>query len=222
MKTNFVKLVAIVLVIFCSATFEAAAQEQPSKPCPSSQIEVPPWPPGPEPKLAEVSMHGSIQLIDCGYLKGCIQIPVAQGSLDLIDYQQGKWTCGYVVGRTGSGSAWIHSDTLHQVTFDLHPALGAWVGNWVGGDDRVAIRKAPGSNMLLVAGRARWRGGAEFPDSFGFVRAAASPSGNRLLVSASGCTVYLTLIGHYIVAFDNGGCGAMNVHFNGIWKQIPH
>jgi hypothetical protein len=109
-------------------------------------------------------------------------MPVEQGALDLVDYQQGKWTCGYVVDRTGSGSGWIRSDALHQVTFDLHPRVGAWIGNWVGGEDRVAISRGEDPNMLLVNGQARWDGGVEFSDNFGGARGSASPSGNRLLL----------------------------------------
>jgi len=76
--------------------------------------------------------------------------------------------------------------------------------------------------MLFLDGHARWDGG-NFSYNVGDMRGNASPSGNRLLLSdhlSYGCTVYLTLMARYIYAFENGGCGGMNVHFEGLWKRV--
>jgi hypothetical protein len=35
----------------------------------------------------------------------------------------------------------------------------------------------------------------------------------------NGCTATLTLVGALLVVADNGGCGGMNVHFDGVYTR---
>ncbi len=111
----------VALVLMLSAALAGAAQAQPAQPCPPSQIEVMPWPPGPEPRLAEVVGKGGVAFMGCSSPVGCLRLPEERGAMDQVDSQQGKWTCGYLTDETGGGSGWIRSDVLRPITFDLHP-----------------------------------------------------------------------------------------------------
>ena len=43
--------------------------------------------------------------------------------------------------------------------------------------------------------------------------------GGEFFVTDDACTVTLRLLGPYLVASDNGGCGGMNVHFTGVYRR---
>ncbi len=46
-----------------------------------------------------------------------------------------------------------------------------------------------------------------------------NPAGNHLHVEDDACHIDLALIGRYILANDNNGCGGANVRFWGVWKR---
>ncbi len=207
-----------------------AAEGNPGTPCPSSQWVSQeaslPWPGGPEPQLAEVATNGVMQLICCrgGENGKYMQFPLEPGTPVLIDYQQAGWACGYATTSTGGGSGWIRSNALHKISFNLEPPLKAWTGTWAGEEDTVVIHKGAAPGTLSVNGSAQWHGWNGVIHG-GSVDGIASPSGNRLFLSHPqeyGCEVYMTLMGDYIVASDNGSCGGMNVRFMGIWKRGGH
>jgi hypothetical protein len=81
----------------------------------------------------------------------------------------------------------------------------------------------PGSiaGTLHLAGDAQWHGNAD-DAHFGETEGGASPVGNHLHFVQSGpnsCAIDMTLLHGYILASDNGLCGALNARFQGIWKR---
>lgn len=172
-------------------------------------------------QIAEVKRPAAVQLEQCGSEKGCIVSPTALGTPVLIYRELGEWTCGYISGRNGAGPAWIRSDALDIVPYDARPPLNAWVGTWTGGEDRVVIRAGSLAGILHVVGNAEWHGMGD-DVHFGDLEGAASPVGNHLHFVQNGpnsCTLEMTLLNRYILASDNGLCGALNVRFQGIWKR---
>jgi hypothetical protein len=74
---------------------------------------------------------------------------------------------------------------------------------------------------LHLVGDAVWNG-ARGNAHFGDTKGDASPVGNRLHFVQNGpdnCTIDMTLLERYILASDNGLCGALNARFQGIWKR---
>jgi hypothetical protein len=177
--------------------------------------------PGQKVQIAEVAARAAVKLEECGFKKGCIVSPAAWGRPVLIYPEQGAWTCGYFSGRDGAGPAWIRSGALHLVPYDARPNLNAWIGTWTGGEDRVLICAGSVPGTLHLVGDAVWNG-ARGNAHFGDTKGDASPVGNRLHFVQNGpdnCTIDMTLLERYILASDNGLCGALNARFQGIWKR---
>jgi hypothetical protein len=131
---------------------------------------------------------------------------------------EGDWTCGYLVGRKGSGQGWVQSRDIRLVDSDTNPPPTAWAGIWVQGENRIRIQTSNASGKLDVEGEAYWHG---FGDNVhtGDFSGAASPAGNHLHVEDDSCKIDLALIGKYILANDNNSCGGANVRFWGVWKR---
>jgi hypothetical protein len=176
--------------------------------------------PGEKIQLAEVSEPNAMQLETCGTPRGCLSVPVAQGTPVQVYRQHGAWTCGYVSGNNGSGPAWILNTALRIHPYNENPPLAAWVGVWKGGEDHVRIRLGTKPGTLLLAGTAVWHG--NYSTHTGDATGSAVPVGNRLHFVEAGpdsCTIDLVLLDTYILAEDNNACGGMNVRFQGIWKR---
>lgn len=174
--------------------------------------------PGEKVQLAEVVKRTAVQMEQCGSAAGCVEAPVAQKTPIQIYRQQVVWTCGYVSGRNGAGPAWIRTEALRVDPYDEHPSPAAWVGQWSGGEDRVALALAGKPGALRLAGTAVWQG--KFTSHSGDAKGVVTPTGNRLhFVQDSGCVIDLVLLGYYILAEDNQACGGLNVRFQGIWKR---
>jgi hypothetical protein len=177
--------------------------------------------PGQRVQIAEVATRAAVQLEQCGSEKGCITSPAAWGTPVLIYRDQGGWTCGYFSGREGAGPAWIRSDTLRVVPYDARPRLSAWLGTWTGGEDRVLIGAGSMPGTLHLVAKAESHGMGD-DVHFGDTEGDASPAGNHLHFvqnGPNGCTIDMTLLNRYILASDNGLCGALNARFQGIWKR---
>jgi hypothetical protein len=175
--------------------------------------------PGEKVQIAKIAQRAAVQLEGCDP-KGCIRAPVAWGTPVQIYRQQGEWTCGYVSAGDGAGPAWIRTAALRVVPYDEQPPPSAWVGTWVGGEDRVLIRAGREPGTLHLVGSAKWHG--KYTTHFGDAKGNAAPIGNHLHFVEGGtdsCTIDLTLLNRYILASDNQACGGMNVRFQGIWKR---
>jgi hypothetical protein len=210
-------LVAVVLIL--SGVADCGGQSKPTEDC-AFAYDGFATTPGQKVQIAEVVQRAAVQLEVCGSPKGCVEAPAAWGTPVQIYRQQGEWTCGYVSGRDGAGSAWIRSDALRVVRYDEHPSLRAWVGTWTGGEDRARIRTGSVAGTLQLVGSAEWHG--KYTAHFGDTKGSASPVGNHLHFVESGpdsCTIDMTLLNRYILVSDNQACGGLNARFQGIWKR---
>jgi len=100
------------------------------------------------------------------------------------------------------------------------PALSSWVGVWKYGRKSLDIRRDSKSGFLKVKGYAIWEG-VRANVHVGGVEAVAQPQGNKLVLVEEECQVSLKLVGDYVVASDNSGCGGVNVRFDGVFRKGP-
>lgn len=207
-------LPAIVLMLVGASI--CGAQGLPTEPCPFPYNG---WatPPGQKLLIAEVAASHATELLMP--TRKPIALPADAGTPVLIYRKSGNWTCGYFSGRHGSGPGWIRSEDLRVVKYSPRPDQEAWAGIWVGGEDRISIHAGKEAGTLHAEGNAQWHGGGDVVH-LGHMEGTATPNGNRLHFVAGACTVDMTLLGRYIVASDNMGCGGANVRFEGIWKHV--
>lgn len=116
------------------------------------------------------------------------------------------------------------------------PRLEDWLGTWSrNAEAEIVITRGEGGK-LLVKGDATY--GAHDPGrvargavNVGELEGEAVPKGNRLFFGdgydgvkapddSSECQARLQLFGRYLVAEDSGGCGGMNVRFNGVYIRL--
>ena len=131
---------------------------------------------------------------------------------------EGDWTCGYLVGRKGSGQGWVRSRDIRLVDSDPNPPLTAWSGTWVQAENRIRIQSSNSPGKLAVHGEAYWHGLGENVH-LGEFSGDAIPAGNHLHVEDDSCEIDLALMGKYILANDNNSCGGLNVRFWGVWRR---
>jgi hypothetical protein len=211
------KSISLSFVLILALVPVAGAQNKPTEAC---RFPYDGWATPPEQKLliAEVAQPTTI-LAFCESKKGCSSSSASPGTPILIYKESGEWTCGYFPAY--GGPVWIRRDDLHLVPYNPDPPLEGWVGTWAGGEERISIRPGKTPGTLRLEGSAQWNG-AGGNAHFGDLKGMASPNGNRLHFVESGpdsCMVDMTLLGRYIVASDNGLCGALNARFQGIWKR---
>jgi hypothetical protein len=214
------KSIVLAILLILPGASVCGAQEKPTGRCSVPDAGFATMP-GQRVHIAEVATRTAVELEECGAEKGCIVSSAAWGTPVLIYRELGGWACGYFSGREGAGPAWIRSDALRVVPYDTRPPLNSWEGTWTGGEDRVLISSGSMPGTLHLVGRAEWHGmgnDAHFGDTEGY----ASPVGNHLHFVQNGpnsCTIDMTLLNRYILASDNGSCGALNARFQGIWKR---
>jgi len=205
--------------LLVAATLTCNAQTKPTGACPFDGFDAAF---APNPKIAEVTAQASILAWDnCDSPKGCMSLRIEAGSPVLIYKSQNGWTCGYTADTHGGGPAWFHSNDLRPVSYASDSPLTAWVGWWRGGDNRVRIDLSSAGESLHLRGTAAWHGtgGSEH---YGNIEGDAFPDGNRVHFSPNGpsqCTVDLVLFSKFILAKDNGLCGALNARFWGFWRR---
>lgn len=137
----------------------------------------------------------------------------------LVSRTYGQWVCGWYQPRKGGETVgWLRADKLVISAPSPRPALEDWVGSWKYAGKSLDIRRDGKSASLKVKGYAIWQGvGANV--RVGGVEAAAQPQGNELVVVEEECQVSLKLVGDYLVANDNSGCGGVNVRLNGVFRR---
>jgi hypothetical protein len=176
----------------------------------------------PNPTIAEVATKAPAPaLSDCDSPKGCRSFHVAAGSPVLVYKVEDGWTCGYAADSRSAGPVWLRSADVRPVSYERDAPLSAWVGWWSGGEDRIHIDLSRSGASLHLQGKATWHGAGGI-EHYGSIAGDAMPDGNRLHFSPNGpdqCTVDLVLFRKFIVAKDNGLCGALNVRFWGLWRR---
>jgi hypothetical protein len=145
------------------------------------------------------------------------------GDQVLISRKYGAWVCGWYQPRKGGETVgWLPANKLVMAEPPpAPPALNNWIGLWKYERKTLDIRRDGKSGLLKVKGYAIWEGvGANV--HVGGVEAVAQPRGNELVLVEEECRVTLKLIGDYVVANDNSGCGGVNVRFDGVFlKATP-
>ena len=199
-------LLGLAVVFFSSAA--GAQVATPAERCPFEGF-------GPEFPLA-IAVRSTETWVLCPPNGGCRTSPLKAGEPIAVYHTQGSWTCAGLPG----GPGWVRSGDLRTLVADATPPLRSWVGSWNGGAGRVTIQQAKAAGALTLSGRGTWNGanGVVHSGRFG---GDASPRGNRLHFSDGYCEIDLALIGGFITASDNAGCGGLNVSFSGIWKRVP-
>lgn len=137
----------------------------------------------------------------------------------LVSRKYGSWICGWYQPRKGSETVgWLPADKLVMSAPSPPPALKNWIGLWKYGEKSLNIRRGGKSGFLKVKGYAIWEGtGANV--HVGGVEAVAQPVGNELILVEEECRVSLKLVGGFIIASDNSGCGGVNVRFDGVFRK---
>jgi len=137
----------------------------------------------------------------------------------LVSRTYGQWVCGWYQPRKGGETVgWLRADKLLVSEPPARPALADWVGSWKYAGKSLDIRRDGKPGLLKVKGYAIWEGvGANV--HVGGVEAVAQPQVNELVLVEEECRVTLKLVGNYIVASDNSGCGGVNVRFDGVFRR---
>ena len=135
------------------------------------------------------------------------------------------YVCALFPGKGGRSSGYVRSDEIAAQPTPA-PALAAWAGRWVSGDDSIALRVQ--GVQLTASGEAYWPsahpslkdrpGGPNLGDMTG----TAAPRGNSVVFEGAhpdDCRVKLTLLPPYLLASDNDNCGGHNVSFTGVYQR---
>ena len=179
--------------------------------------------------LAEVQPGADLALL--GDMEGCpneseacrIRGAIVAGSDVITGRAHGRYVCVYQSNNQGGSAGWALTSQLTAKSFAKNPPLSAWKGMWAHFDNR--IRLTVNNNALAVVGKAFWPSAnariKELPGSphSGSFSGSGVPDQNRLTISSEGCEATLTLLGHYLLASDNGMCGGANVRFDGSYQR---
>ena len=214
-----------------------ASQAQPSRALPP-QTPIPGAPTsecsfsdiGPDSPIRITTGHGPIPYqFACGYNRPpgvCAIYTLPPGLVVNFGREQNGWAC--VTGGEDFTSGWVPLEHLAPVPDTPHVSLSEWLGWWRQGEDarginndRLLITHNPGSNVLHISGRAYWYGSMSNVH-FGEVQADAMPIGIYLHAVDGGCVIdlKLDLTSRALKAYDNEGCGGMNVRFRGTWTRF--
>jgi hypothetical protein len=141
------------------------------------------------------------------------------GDQVVVSRKYGKWICAwYQPGKGSETVGWLLADKLLMSELPARPALANWIGLWKYDKKTLDIRRDGKTGLLKVKGYAIWEGSRDNVH-LGGVEAAAQPAGNELLLVEEECRVTLKLVGPYLVANDNSGCGGVNVRFDGVFRK---
>lgn len=142
------------------------------------------------------------------------------GDQVLVSRKFGSWVCSWYQPKKGGETVgWLQTDKLVMLpSTAASPALESWVGRWKYGKNSFDIQRDVKTGVLKVNGYAVWEG-LNDNAHVGGIETAAQPQGNQLDLVEEECRVSLKLIGDYIVANDNNGCGGVNVRLNGVYTR---
>jgi hypothetical protein len=149
---------------------------------------------------------------------------LVQGNVVLTGRARGSFVCAFFPNRVGGSAGWLRSADLTRLPAVAAPPPTAWAGRWRDGDND--IRLTARGPELAASGSAYWPSANPSPKQFpggpnlGDMSGVARPQGASVVFGkAEDCRVELALIGDYLVASDNSGCGGMNVRFNGVYRR---
>ena len=137
----------------------------------------------------------------------------------------GAYVCAFFPNKVGGTAGWVRRDRLTALP-TATPPLEAWFGHWAYGDNDIQLSKR--GKALHVDGEAYWPSANPTPEerpggpNIGALEGLATPQAGRIQVGDGGmefCKATLVLLPPFLVASDNGGCGGMNVRFDGVYRR---
>lgn len=194
-----------------------------------------------EPALVVMKVTGSgkadlrwdgLPNVKCPEASACKHGYVLPGQEVLVGHALGAFVCAFYVESNSAG--WMQRSRLEPVPERNDTTqLANWTGVWIinkNEDSRIEITRD--GVRLKVKGRGYWPGRLfkptkEFPFSrqVGGFDFSAAPTNGRVELSAGddayACKVTLRRVADYLIASDNGECGAMNVRFSDVYWRRP-
>jgi hypothetical protein len=152
---------------------------------------------------------------------------VIPGDEVIVGAPLGSQVCIALPNKVGDSAGWVDA---RQIAPEPPPPAprDAWLGHWrtFGGD---TIDLKPKGSGLAVSGSACWPSCDTPPSQLrygpnvGDLDGEGAPADGRLSLGADGddtdCKADLWLVGAWLVVFDNGNCGGMNVRFEGVYQR---
>ncbi len=149
---------------------------------------------------------------------------VVPGDRLLLGKTHGEWTCAWYQGTSRETVGWVrNTDLLEQP--DTAVQTGDWLGKWkevYKGPGRIAISRM--GDTLQVNGDTRWIG--QNTENVGGIAGKLTVSGAHGHVGPAGgqdtyeCSADMVRIGEFLIVHDNGGCGGLNVRFDGLYVRV--
>jgi len=152
---------------------------------------------------------------------------VVAGDVVLIGEVRGSLVEAFYTDAGGRPThGWLARSALTPIS-PPQPTSLSWIGHWKydEADIDISAGKRPGN--IKAEGRALW--GMHDPDRVkrgavndGEFAGEATLTGDHIQfidTDYEGCRVSMRLIGPYLVAADNLGCGGLNVSFSGIYRR---
>jgi hypothetical protein len=172
---------------------------------------------------------------------GCVRKGyVVPGNDVIVTWRTQNRACAVFISPKGAEFwGWLPNSSLAIATVPETPAPG-WIGRWSRIEADIRIAPARGGK-LSISGEATY--GALDPDrvrrgavNVGEIAGIVKPEGNALAFAMSSkgartvtvpytsageydCSVKMQRVGRWLLVQDNGGCGGMNVRFDGIYER---
>lgn len=141
----------------------------------------------------------------------------------LVGKHTADWACVWYQGRKNPFVAWVPKKNVAVLPASPVRQGADWAGIWVYGPDRIRISSTKRKGELRMRSNLRWEGGilpnGEALAHFGGMTGTLDIDGSRASAAEGECRVGLTRIGRYLVADDNGACGALNVRHTGMYVR---
>ncbi|WP_174871443.1 hypothetical protein [Pectobacterium polaris] len=146
------------------------------------------------------------------------------GNNVIVAQEKDGWSCVWHFGKKSEFVGWMQSIYLEKQPIKT-VGINAWLGSWHDRGDSIKITRGK-NGTLHLKGKAIWYGGISNYGGqivhFGDISATAIPNGNMLQWGDSSeefeCSGVMQLINGNLIVEDNGQCGGMNVHFDGIYR----
>ena len=148
---------------------------------------------------------------------------VVPGDRLLLGKTHGDWSCAWYQGKSRETVGWVRRQDLVVQTADAVQAAD-WIGTWkevYKGPGRIGIARV--GDTLQVNGKTRWIG--QNTENFGGIVGTLGIAGRHGHVDpaageeAFGCSADMVRIGDFLIVHDNGGCGGLNVRFDGLYVR---
>lgn len=156
----------------------------------------------------------------------CRQRPyVLPGDTLITGRDHGPYVCAFFPNNVGGAAGWVPRDRVTALPA-TPPPLSAWLGHWSDGDNNIIVSKQ--GKALKLDGEAFWPSANPSPEerpggpNIGALSGLIAPRDGQAEVGDGDmevCKARLILLPPFLIASDNGGCGGMNVRFDGVYRR---